>query len=256
MNTFEGIQVQEVAKSYGHVEALRGVNFEARSGEITALIGDNGAGKSTLVKILSGAEVQDSGKLLVNGEIFKPSSPAETTARGIETVYQDLALAGHLDAPSNIFLGRELRRWGVFLAKSQMLKETRSKFAELGVATVQDFASPVSTLSGGQRQAVAIARGAIWAKSALILDEPTAALGVIQTAKVMELILRIRDRGIAVILISHNLPQVLEVADRIEVLRLGRRVAKFDKTNMNLADLVSANAGAFSNEQEPQGEIN
>ncbi len=255
MTAFDGIQLVNIVRNYGHVQALRGAHFEAQNGEVTALIGDNGAGKSTLVKILSGAERQDSGEIRVNGELFHPSSPADATARGIETVYQDLALAGHLDPPSNVFLGRELRRWRFFLDKRQMLRQTQEQFAELGVATLQDLAAPVSALSGGQRQAVAIARAAIWARTAIVLDEPTAALGVIQTEKVMDLIRRIRDRGIAVILISHNLPQVIEIADRVEVLRLGKRVARFDKSSMTLDRLVSANAGAYSNELEHEEEI-
>lgn len=237
-----------VVKSFGQVRALRGVSFEAMPGEVTALIGDNGAGKSTLVKCLSGVHRPDSGSIEVGGEAVTLGSPIDAERRGIETVYQDLALAPDLDAASNVFLGREIRRFGVLHDQAAMRKATAKSFKELGVGMVQDLRVPVGSLSGGQRQSVAIARSAMWAEHVILLDEPTAALGVIQTAKVLELIVKVRDRGLAVIFISHNLPQVLEVADRIEVMRLGARVARFRRGEADVDRLIAAVSGAYTNE--------
>jgi len=237
-----------VEKSFGQVRALRGVSFEAMAGEVTALIGDNGAGKSTLVKCLAGVHRPDAGRIEVDGKPVNMSSPTDAEAFGIETVYQDLALAPDLDAASNVFLGREIRRFGILHDQAAMRRQTAKSFAELGVGMVQDLRVPVASFSGGQRQSVAIARAAMWAKHVILLDEPTAALGVIQTAKVLDLIRRVRDRGLAVIFISHNMPQVLEVSDRIEVMRLGARVARFERGEADVDRLIAAISGAFTNE--------
>ena len=237
-----------IVKNYGHVRALRGASFAAHQGEVTALVGDNGAGKSTLIKILAGVVVPDEGGLAIDGESVSLSGPQDAKRRGIETVYQDLALAPDLDAAGNVFLGREIRRLAVLHNHPEMRRRTATAFAELGVGLVQDMRAPVATFSGGQKQSVAIARAAMWATKAIIMDEPTAALGVIQTAKVLELVKRIRDRGIAVVFVSHNLPQVLDVADRIEVLRLGARVARFRQGEADVDRLIAAISGAYTNE--------
>jgi simple sugar transport system ATP-binding protein len=237
-----------IVKNYGHVRALRGASFAANQGEVTALVGDNGAGKSTLIKILAGVVVPDEGTVGIDGESVSLSGPQDAKRRGIETVYQDLALAPDLDAAGNVFLGREVRRLGFLHNHPEMRRRTATAFGELGVGLVQDMRAPVATFSGGQKQSVAIARAAMWATKAIIMDEPTAALGVIQTAKVLELVKRIRDRGIAVVFVSHNLPQVLDVADRIEVLRLGARVARFRQGEADVDRLIAAISGAYTNE--------
>ena len=237
-----------VVKNFGHVRALRGASFEAYPGQVTALVGDNGAGKSTLIKILAGVSGPDEGRVMIDGQEVHLSGPQDAKRRGIETVYQDLALAPDLDAAANVFLGRELRRLGVLHNHPEMRRRTAVAFSDLGVGLVQDMRAPVATFSGGQKQSVAIARAAMWASKAIIMDEPTAALGVIQTAKVLELVKRIRDRGIAVVFVSHNLPQVLELADRIEVLRLGARVARFNQGETDVDRLIAAISGAYTNE--------
>lgn len=243
------LAARAVEKRFGQVHALRGASFEAMPGEVTALIGDNGAGKSTLIKCLSGVHRPDAGTIEVDGKPVLLANPTDAERMGIETVYQDLALAPDLDAASNVFLGREIRRYRVLHDQAAMRKATAKSFAELGVGMVQDLRVPVGSLSGGQRQSVAIARSAMWAEHVILLDEPTAALGVIQTAKVIELIHRIRDRGLAVVFISHNLPQVLEVADRIEVMRLGARVARFRRDEADVDRLIAAVSGAYTNEE-------
>jgi simple sugar transport system ATP-binding protein len=237
-----------VEKQFGQVRALRGVSFEAMAGEVTALIGDNGAGKSTLVKCLAGVYRPDAGRIEVDGKAVQMSSPTDAEGFGIETVYQDLALAPDLDAASNVFLGREIRKFRFLHDQPAMRRQTAKSFAELGVGMVQDLRVPVAGFSGGQKQSVAIARAAMWAKHVILLDEPTAALGVIQTAKVLELIRRVRDRGLAVIFISHNMPQVIEVSDRIEVMRLGARVARFERGEADVDRLIQAISGAYTNE--------
>ena len=243
------LEARSVVKSFGTVRALRGVSFRAFPGEVTALVGDNGAGKSTLIKTLSGVFAPDSGELLVDGKRVTIATPQEATKLGIETVYQDLALAPDLDAASNVFLGREIRRFGVLHDQPEMRRRTAASFKELGVGLVQDLKVPVASFSGGQRQSVAIARAAMWAQHVIIMDEPTAALGVIQTRKVLELINSVRERGLAVIFISHNLPEVLQVADRIEVLRLGARVARFSRGEADVDRLIAAISGAYQNEE-------
>ena len=243
------LEVRNVSKSYGHVQALSGVNFVAEPGRVTAMVGDNGAGKSTLTKIISGVARPDGGELRFDGRPVTIASPAAAQALGIETVYQDLALAPDLDGPANIYLGREVVRPGVLgrlgvLDRAAMRAGAVDSFGELGVA-IRDPRAPVGFLSGGQRQGVAVARAATWATKVIIMDEPTAALGVVQTRNVLDVIRRVRDRGLAVILISHNMPEVLEVADRIEVLRLGRRVATFTRETATLESLVGAMTGAL-----------
>jgi len=242
------VSVRGVSKSFGHVRALRGASFEAFPGQVTALVGDNGAGKSTLTKILAGVMPPDEGEIRVDGEVVHFTDPLDAKRHGIETVYQDLALVADLDAAANVFLGRELRRLRFLHDHAEMRRRTAKAFVELGVGLVQDLRVPVGSFSGGQKQGVAIARSAMWASRVIIMDEPTAALGVIQTARVIELIQRIRDRGLAVIFIAHNLPQVLVVSDRIEVLRLGRRVARFERGEADVDRLIAAISGAFSNE--------
>ena len=242
------VSVHGVSKSFGHVRALRGASFEAFPGQVTALVGDNGAGKSTLTKILAGVMPPDEGEIRVDGEPVHFTDPLDAKRHGIETVYQDLALVPDLDAAANVFLGRELRRLRFLHDHAEMRRRTAKAFVDLGVGLVQDLRVPVASFSGGQKQGVAIARSAMWASRVIIMDEPTAALGVIQTARVIELIQRIRDRGLAVIFIAHNLPQVLEVSDRIEVLRLGRRVARFERGEADVDRLIAAISGAFANE--------
>ena len=246
--TGPALEARSIVKTFGHVRALRGAHFEAYPGEVTALIGDNGAGKSTLIKVLSGVHLQDSGEILVDGQVVQIDNPRHAASLGIETVYQDLALAPDLDAPANVFLGRELRRLGVLQDQGKMRQITETRFKELGVGLVQDMRVPVAAFSGGQKQSVAIARAAIWAEHVIIMDEPTAALGVVQTENVLKLIKAIRDRGLAVVLISHNLREVLQVADRIEVMRLGARVARFDRGDADVELLIAAMTGSYATE--------
>lgn len=241
------LSTRGVRVSYGHVQALRGVDFDCRPGEVTALIGDNGAGKSTLVKVLSGALAPDSGEVFVGGEPFRAAAPTDAQAVGIETVWQDLALAPDLGPVANMFLGREIRRkglWGAlgFLDNKAMSKAALDEFAQLGVR-VDPRRDSVSEMSGGQRQGVAVARAVSWAERVVLLDEPTAALGVVQTKGVLEMVRRVADRGLAVVLITHNMTDVLSVSDRIEVLRLGEKVATFDRADASLETLVAAMTG-------------
>jgi simple sugar transport system ATP-binding protein len=242
------LEALSIVKSFGTVRALRGASFQAFPGQVTALVGDNGAGKSTLVKTLSGVFPPDDGQILVDGNTVSMSNPRDAASLGIETVYQDLALAPDLDAAANVFLGRELRRLRILHDQAEMRRQTAARFKELGVGLVQDLRVPVASFSGGQRQSVAIARAAMWARHVIIMDEPTAALGVIQTRKVLELIATVRSRGLAVVLISHNLPEVLEVSDRIEVMRLGARVARFQRGEADVERLIAAISGAYANE--------
>jgi simple sugar transport system ATP-binding protein len=233
-----------VSRRFGHVQALDNADFAVYPGEICALIGDNGAGKSTLVKLLSGADTPDSGTLLVDGKPVSLSSPSGAQQLGIATVYQDLALTPELAAARNLFLGREVLRKGPlgklgFLDRPAMRQIATEQFAKLGIE-LRSPDVPVAALSGGQRQSIAIARAAMWASKVILMDEPAAALGVVQTARVLDLIRSVRDSGTAVVLISHNMPQVVEVADRVEVLRLGRRVATIDRADATIERLVTA----------------
>jgi simple sugar transport system ATP-binding protein len=240
------LEARRIAKRYGSVEALRNADFTAFSGEVVALIGDNGAGKSTLVKSLSGAIRPDSGEILVDGKPIKMHSPLDARKYGIETVYQDLALAPDLDAASNLHLGRELYLVPFLKVLNKRLMRDRAvqAFAELGVE-LRDVTAPVASLSGGQRQSVAVARAVAYASRIIFMDEPTAALGVKQRRMVLDTIRRVRDRGIAVVLISHNMPEVLAVADRIEVLRMGERVAEYRAADTSVEELVGAMTGAL-----------
>ena len=246
------LEARNIVKTYGHVNALEGANFTVYPGEVVALIGDNGAGKSTLTKIISGVIRPDSGELLFDGRLVHISSPAVAQELGIETVYQDLALAPDLDGAANVYMGRELLKPGLLgklgvLDKRAMKSGAETAFKDLGVA-VKDADAAVAYLSGGQRQGVAVARAASWASRVIIMDEPTAALGVVQTENVLNVISRVRDSGVAVVLISHNMPDVMKVADRIEVLRLGQRVAVFRQDEATLESLVGAMTGALTQE--------
>jgi simple sugar transport system ATP-binding protein len=235
------LEARGIVKSFGRVRALRGANFTVFPNEVVALVGDNGAGKSTLVKTLAGVHQPDEGEILLDARRL-----------GIETVYQDLALAAELDAGANMFLGREIMRPGVlgrlgFIDKQAMRTRSREAFDNLGVA-LQDTAAPVATMSGGQRQGIAVSRAVTWASKVVFMDEPTAALGVVQTRNVLDLIGRVRAQGLAVVLISHNMPEVFEVADRIEVLRLGERVARFRRGDVSMEDVVGAMTGAITHD--------
>ena len=237
------IDARGIVRRFGHVEALKGADFDIHRGEIVALVGDNGAGKSTLVRILSGTDSPSAGELRVEGKPVRFAGPHDAQALGIETVYQDLALAPDLDTAANVFLGRELFKPGVLgrlgvLDKHRMRREAEAAMRRLGVA-IRPTADVIA-LSGGQRQTVAVARAAMWAKSVVFMDEPTAALGVVQTANVLDLIRRVKAAGTAVVLISHNLPQVLDIADRVVVLRLGQTVARVQASATNVDELVRA----------------
>ena len=245
------LEARGLVKRYGNVQALSDASFTAFSGEVVALIGDNGAGKSTLVKVLSGVIKPDAGEILVNGEPVHLSSPTDARSYGIETVYQDLALAPDLDAAANLHLGRELYLIPALkvLNGAEMRRRAVTAFAALGIQ-LPDVSAPVGTLSGGQRQSVAVARAVAYASKVIFMDEPTAALGVVQRERVLDTIRRVRDRGVSVVLISHNMPEVLAVADRIEVLRLGRRVARYTASQTSIEELVGAMTGALSTEDD------
>lgn len=242
------LRARGIDKSFGAVRVLESVDFEVRPGEVVALIGDNGAGKSTLINILTGVLRPDSGEIFFEEKRVRFATPHEARERGIETVYQDLAVAPQLDAVSNIFLGREHRRAGIlgrlgFLDGSRMRQETEDQLTDLRVR-LSSLEKPLSTLSGGQRQGVAVARAVMWASKVVIMDEPTAALGVAQVEMVLDLIRRVRDTGIPVVFISHNMPHVFEVADRISVLRLGEMVAELDPATATTDDAVAAMTGS------------
>ena len=245
------MEARGLVKRYGHVTALDHSDFELRDREILAVIGDNGAGKSTLIKALSGAITPDAGEIFLDGERVHFRTPMDARRAGIETVYQDLAIAPALSIAENLFLGRELRRPGVLgrvlrmLDTQRMHDETATHLRELNIA-VGSTRQPVETLSGGQRQGVAVARSAAFARHVVIMDEPTAALGVKQSATVLDLIRRVRDRGLSVVLISHDMPHVFEIADRIHVARLGRRVALLDPRATSMSDAVGVMTGAIA----------
>jgi fructose transport system ATP-binding protein len=239
-----------LTKSYGRVEALRGTDFELRPREVLAVIGDNGAGKSTLIKCLSGAAVPDSGTLELDGRPVRFRNPQQAKDAGIETVYQTLAVTPALDIASNLYLGRELRKQGplgtVFrlLDTARMREAAREHVQRLGIATLQDITQAVETLSGGQRQAVAVARAAAFGSKVVILDEPTAALGVRESGQVAELIKQLRENGLPIVLISHDMPLVFELADRIHVQRLGRRAAIITPRSHTMSEAVAIMTGA------------
>ncbi|MEW2521490.1 ATP-binding cassette domain-containing protein [Actinacidiphila alni] len=245
------LSARGLVKRYGHVTAIDGADFELLPGEVLAVIGDNGAGKTSLIKALTGALVPDAGEIRLHGEPIRFSGPLEARRHGIETVYQDLAVAPSMDIAANMFLGREIRRAGplgtVFrmLDKKAMRRESADYMAALQIR-LGSLGQAVETLSGGQRQAVAVARAAAWARSVVVMDEPTAALGVKESAQVLDLIRRVRDKGIPVILISHNMPHVFEIADRIHVHRLGRREALIKPADYSMAEVVAIMTGALS----------
>ncbi len=245
------LEARGLVKRYGHVTALDGADFELYPGEILAIIGDNGAGKSTLIKALSGALQPDEGEIRLDGERVHFRSPRDARRAGIETVYQDLAVAAALDIASNIFLGREVRRRGPLggalrmLDKRGMRREAARQLSELKIG-IPSITQAVENLSGGQRQGVAVARAAAWGRRLVIMDEPMAALGVKETGQVLDLIKRVRERGLPVILISHDMPHVFELADRIHIMRLGRRVAVVTPKTHSMPEAVAIMTGAAS----------
>jgi fructose transport system ATP-binding protein len=252
------LEARKIVKRYGHVTALDGANLELRAGEVLAVIGDNGAGKSTMVKVLCGAVVPDEGQVLLDGVRVHFSSPMDPRKRGIETVYQDLAVAPALDIATNLFLGREVRcrgilgSWFRLLDKRRMKSEAQKEMAELKFR-LPSIDSAVEDLSGGQRQGVAVARSAIFARRLVIMDEPTAALGVRESGEVLNLIRTIRDRGLPVLLISHNMPHVFELADRIHIMRLGRRVALTTPKEHSMGEVVAIMTGAMPGNEPASG---
>jgi fructose transport system ATP-binding protein len=245
------LEARGLVKRYGRVTALDHADFDLRAGEILAVIGDNGAGKSTLIKALTGAIHPDAGEILLDGAPIAFRSPIEARAAGIETVYQNLALSPALSIADNMFLGREIRASGfmgrVFKAldRSAMQQEARKALSRLGLSTIQNINQPVETLSGGQRQGVAIARAAAFGRHVVIMDEPTAALGVKESRRVLDLIQDVRKNGLPVVLISHNMPHVFEIADRIHIHRLGRRHAVVKPSDISMSDAVAIMTGAL-----------
>ncbi|MFN3765857.1 MAG: ATP-binding cassette domain-containing protein [Aliihoeflea sp.] len=244
------LSARGLVKRYGRVTALDRADFDLYPGEILAVIGDNGAGKSSLIKAISGAIRPDEGEIRLDGEVVNFRSPMEARDAGIETVYQNLALSPALSIADNMFLGREIRKPGFFgrsfrlLDRAAMEKIARDKLSELGLMTIQNISQAVETLSGGQRQGVAVARAAAFGSKVVIMDEPTAALGVKESRRVLELILDVRKRGMPIVLISHNMPHVFEVADRIHVHRLGRRLCVIDPKEHTMSDAVAFMTGA------------
>jgi fructose transport system ATP-binding protein len=250
------LEARGLVKRYGRVTALDRVDFELRAGEILAVIGDNGAGKSSLIMALSGAMIPDEGELRLDGRPVRFHSPIDARRHGIETVYQGLAVAPAMTVAENLFLGRELVKPGLLgrlfrvLDKERMQALAQTYMAGLGIG-VRSTAQPVETLSGGERQGVAVARSAAFARHVVIMDEPTAALGVKEGRMVLELIRRVRAQGLAVILISHNMPHVFDIADRIHIQRLGRRAAVVDPRRISMADAVAVMTGARSADELP-----
>jgi len=234
------LQLRGITKSFGSVQALADVDFEVRAGEVMALVGDNGAGKSTLVKTIAGIHQPDSGEVLFEGKPVHISSPKEASRLGIEIVYQDLALCDNLDVVQNMFLGREERDWLWRLKEPAMEQRTAETLRGLSVTTIRSVRQPVASLSGGQRQSVAVAKAVLWNSKLVILDEPTAALGVAQTRQVLELVRRLGEQGLAVVLISHNLHDIFDVANRITVLRLGRDIGVYEREHTTQQEIVQA----------------
>ena len=252
------LQARGLVKRYGSVTAIDGADFDLKAGEILAVIGDNGAGKSSLIKALSGAIVPDEGVIKLDGETIHFKSPIDARRRGIETVYQELAVAPAMTIAENLFLGREILRPGFLgsffkmIDKKKMLSESVARMNDLKVG-IRSMTQAVETLSGGQRQCVAVSRAAAFAQHVVILDEPTAALGVKEGNMVLELIRRVRDRGLPVILISHNMPHVFEIADRIHIQRLGKRAAVVNPKTISMSDTVAVMTGAKSVDDLPAG---
>jgi simple sugar transport system ATP-binding protein len=244
------LEARHIQKHFGRVVALREVDFTLRPNEVHALVGDNGAGKSTLIKIISGVFQADAGEIAIDGRPVTIANPREARELGIETVYQDLALADQIDASGNLFLGRELLRppplsWFGFLDKKTMRRRAQEEMRRLKIG-IQSVDQPVQSLSGGQRQAVAVARAIAWGTRIVIMDEPTAALGVRESSMVLELIKEVRSQGIAVIMVSHNLPEVFAVADRITVLRNGKTIVSLETSETSLEDVVGMMTGALA----------
>jgi len=254
------LEAHGLYKNFGRVTALNGADFDLYPGEVLGLIGDNGAGKSVLIKILSGALKPDAGEIRLDGNPVEFGSPLEGRAAGIETVYQTLALSPALSIADNMFLGREIRqtgplgKWFRKLDKRAMEKMAREKLSELGLMTIQDIGQAVETLSGGQRQGIAVARAAAFGSKVVIMDEPTAALGVKESRRVLELIKDVKARGLPIVLISHNMPHVFEVADRIHIHRLGRRIAVIDPKKHAMSDAVAIMTGAME-PPEPEAHL-
>ena len=244
------LRARRLVKTFGRVVGLDGVSLELYPGEVLAIIGDNGAGKSTLIKCLTGAEIPDEGEIFLDGKPVDFKRPQDARAAGIETVYQNLAVSPALDVAANLFLGREERKKGILgsvfrvVDQKGMRQKARDELKALGISTLQDVTVPVENLSGGQRQAVAVARAAAFGSKVVVLDEPTAALGVRESNQVLELIRNLRDRGIPVILISHNMPHVFDVADRIHIQRLGKRAATITPETHSMTDAVAIMTGA------------
>ncbi|MGC4025105.1 MAG: ATP-binding cassette domain-containing protein [Mesorhizobium sp.] len=250
------LSARGLVKRYGRVTALDNADFDLYPGEILAVIGDNGAGKSSLIKAISGAVIPDEGEIKLEGQQVQFRSPMEAREAGIETVYQNLALSPALSIADNMFLGRELRKPGIMgqwfrmLDRPAMEKRAREKLNELGLMTIQNISQAVETLSGGQRQGVAVARAAAFGSKVVIMDEPTAALGVKESRRVLELILDVKKRGLPIVLISHNMPHVFEVADRIHIHRLGRRLCVVDPKQVSMSDAVALMTGAMKPPQD------
>jgi fructose transport system ATP-binding protein len=245
------LEARNIVKRYGHVTAINGADFDLRAGEVLAVIGDNGAGKSSLIKVLSGDVIPDAGEVLLDGEKVNFRSPHDAQRAGIETVYQDLAMAPALDIATNLFLGREIKRKGPLgsvlrmIDTKEMRQQARKQMDELGITTLQSITQPVDSLSGGQRQTVAVARAAAFGRKVVIMDEPTAALGVRESQGVLDLIKRITATGIPVVLISHDIPAVFEVADRIHIHRLGRRATVVRPKDHTMNEVVGIMTGAL-----------
>jgi len=234
------LELRGVSKNFGSVEALREVDFEVRDGEVMALVGDNGAGKSTLIKCVAGIYSIDDGDIYFEGERVSIHTPKDAAKLGIEVVYQDLALCDNLDVVQNMFLGREEHDPLFRLREAPMEQRTTETLKSLSVTTIRSVRQPVATLSGGQRQSIAVARAVLWNNRVVFLDEPTAALGVAQTRQVLDLVKRLGEQGLAVVLVSHNLIDVFEVANRITVLRLGRNVGVYDRERTTEQEIVEA----------------
>ncbi len=234
------LELRGVSKNFGSVQALREADFEVRDGEVMALVGDNGAGKSTLIKCVAGIYSIDGGQILFDGKPVTIHGPKDAAKLGIEVVYQDLALCDNLDVVQNMYLGREARDPIFRLREAPMEQRTAETLKSLSVTTIRSVRQPVATLSGGQRQSIAVARAVLWNNRVVFLDEPTAALGVAQTRQVLDLVRRLAEQGLAVVLVSHNLVDVFEVATRISVLRLGRNVGVYEKGKTNQQEIVEA----------------
>lgn len=250
------LSARNLQKRYGRVVAIDNADFDLMPGEILAVIGDNGAGKSTLIKALTGAAQPDAGEIRLDGKAVTMADPQAARDLGIETVYQNLALSPALSIADNMFLGREIRRDGFagrvlrMLDKPKMRRIAREKLSDLGLTTIQNIDQLVETLSGGQRQGVAVARAAAFGSKVLMLDEPTAALGVKESRRVLDLILEVRSRGLPIVLISHNMPHVFEIADRIHIHRLGKRLCVVNPKDISMSDAVALMTGAKAPEAQ------